>query len=109
MKQDLATSILTAVIGVIVAFFVCKTLLPPIASVSFKTLNSTLTYNLEDPNPEIFNFRAVNPTVEVYVGQCDVYDINGACMDETETTTEEENQQTPQDNSNGGQGNGPTN
>lgn len=99
MKQDLATSIFTAIVGIIIAYFVCNMLLPPIQSVTYKTLNSNLTYDLAEPNPEVFNFRAVNPTVEVYVGQCDSYDINGNCMQATETLVDPN--QTP-NNTNGG-------
>lgn len=105
MKQDLATSILTAIVGIIIAYFVCNMILPEISSFSYKTLSTTLTYNLDDPNPEIFNFRAVNPTVEVYVGNCDSYDINGNCMEVTETLEDPNQQQ----NNNGGNNNGSTN
>lgn len=96
MKQDLATSIFTAIVGIIIAYFICNMLLPPIQNVTYKTLSTSLTYDLAEPNPEVFNFRAVNPTVEVYVGQCDSYDINGNCMQVTETLVDPN--QTPNDN-----------
>ncbi len=80
MKFDLATSIITAVIGVVVAFFVMNLFLPAIEDFSFKVLGTTPITTLTDPNPEIFNYRAINPTVEVYVGQCEEYDANGECV-----------------------------
>lgn len=86
MKTDLATTILTSIIGIVAAFFICKLLLPALDDVTIKTINAESAYTLVDPNPEIFNYRAINPTVEVYVGQCAEYDENGKCI---ETTTEE--------------------
>lgn len=86
MKQDLATSIFTAIVGAIIAYFVCNMILPEIQSFSYKTLGSELTYDIKNPNPEIFNYRAVNPTVEVYVGQCESYDQNGNCIVSKEET-----------------------
>ena len=71
MKTDLATSILAAVVSVIIAYFACNVLLPKIDDFTVKVLSSTADYNLTEPNPEVFNFRSINPTVEVYVGQCE--------------------------------------
>lgn len=79
MKTDLATSIIAAIIGFAIAFFVTNIFIPEISPVSFKILSSSPNYSLTDPNPEIFNFRAINPTVEVYVGQCAEYDTDGSC------------------------------
>ena len=89
MKKDLITSIAAAILGVLVAFFVCNLFLPSLEDVSFKTLGSNPSYSLSDPNPEIFNFRAVNPTVEVYVGQCKEYNANGECIENVESLDEE--------------------
>lgn len=88
MKTDLATSILAAVLGVAVSFLICNTLLPEIEAVSFKKLNNTdSNYSLTEPDVNVFNYRALNPTVEVYVGDCDEYDSYGNCI--TEQTAEE--------------------
>lgn len=77
MKTDLTTSIIAAIIGTVIAYFVCGIFLPSIESVEFNILDpdADLTYSLTEPNAEIFNYRSVNPTVEVYVGQCE----NGSC------------------------------
>ena len=80
MKNDLATSIIAAIIGILVAYFACSAILPEIEGVNYKTLSSSITYNLSEPDPEVFNFRAVNPTVEVYVGQCEEYNANNECV-----------------------------
>ena len=69
VKTDLFTSIVAAIIGILVAYFVTKLFIGPIESASYKTINSRTNANLVEPNPEIFNYRALNPTVEVYVGE----------------------------------------
>lgn len=69
MKFDLTSSIIIGIIGVVIAFFVTNIFLPEIESFSFKTLSSNPSTTLVDPNPDVFNYRAINPTVEVYVGQ----------------------------------------
>ena len=105
MKTDLATSIVAAIIGVVVSYFVCGIFLPEISSVSFDILEveGDTDYSLTDPDPEVFNYRAVDPTVEVYVGQCE-QDTNGNCLENTvtpETPSPEvtpEPEETPEEN-----------
>ena len=94
MKTDLATSIGASVLGVIFAFLICNMLLPAVEPVSFKKLtDSSNSYELVEPNPEVFNYRALNPTVEVYVGDCEEFDIYGNCLDgqNEPTETDEDN------------------
>ena len=67
-KQDISTSILAGAIGFVVAYFVLNFILPTIENVSFSVLETDSSYSLEEPNNEVFNYRAINPTVEVYVG-----------------------------------------
>lgn len=86
MKQsDIFTLILVAGIGTLGAFFVCQMLLgdPSEAEVKFKTISTVVTSDLIDPDPEVFNSMAINPTVEVYVGDCEDIDQNGI-LDEAE-------------------------
>lgn len=90
MKTDLFTSIVAAIIGVIVAFFVTNLFMGPIEEVTYKAIDSSVNTNLAEPNPEVFNYRALNPTVEVYVGECDEYDNFGECI---ETTAESNGQE----------------
>ena len=82
VKTDLVTSIVAAVIGVIMAYFICNLLIPPIADVSFKSVDSTVSTDLVDPDPEVFNYKALNPTVEVYVGDCAEYNDKKECVEE---------------------------
>ena len=90
MKNDLATAIVAAIIGFLIAFFVTNFLTGDIENFTYKTVDSTVTTSLEDPNPEVFNYRALNPTVEVYIGSCVEYGANGECL---EVLTEEENEE----------------
>lgn len=104
MKFDLATSIIVGIIGVVVAFFVMNLFLPEIESFSFKVLSSTPTTTLTDPNPEVFNYRAINPTVEVYVGQCEEYDSDGNCLKKvTSSPNDTNNNSTNPESSNANQ------
>lgn len=101
MKQsDIFTLILIAGIGTIAAFFVCRTILgdPNQASTKFKTINRTISSSLVNPDPEIFNSTAINPTIEVYVGDCEDIDQNGI-LDEAELEACERVMNEPTDNS----------
>ena len=81
MKVDLTTAIITGILGVIVAYLVTSNLLLKNPTpVTIKTLGTSIGTDLNDPNPEIFNYRALNPTVEVII-DCSNYDINGTCLD----------------------------
>lgn len=80
MKQsDIFTLILIAGIGTLSAFFVCQMLLgdPNDASVKIKTINREVSSALIQPDPEVFNGEAINPTVEVFVGGCEDINQNG--------------------------------
>ena len=93
MKTDLATSIVVAVVGVIAAYFVCNLFIGPLESFSFSTLDPTsnVSAEVEQPNPEIFNYRALNSTVEVYVGDCQEF-VDGECVDGTNDQNKGEGQ-----------------
>lgn len=93
MKTDLATSIFAAVVGVVVAFVVCNLFLPPLEDVAFTTLSSAKGdySSLVSPSEDVFNFRALNPTVEVYVGQCSEYDEEGRCKGDLSGVEEDTN------------------
>ena len=68
MKTDLTTAIISAVVGVIIAYAITGNLLiKPPSPVSIRQLDNSVTSTLNDPDPEIFNYRALNPTVEVYI------------------------------------------
>ena len=71
MKQsDIFTLILIAGIGTLAAFFLCNAIMgdPNLATAEFKASTNEISSELVAPDPEIFNGSAINPTVEVYVG-----------------------------------------
>ena len=81
MKNDLATSIGLTIVGAVIAYFVCNLFIPPIEDFTFKSLTTKTDASLVNPNPEVFNYRAINPTVEVYVGDCTNVGPGGECLD----------------------------
>lgn len=98
MKFDLFSAIGVAIVGVCVGFFVTNMLVPEIKDFTFKTIDDAANaesangYNYADvksPDPEVFNYEALNPTVEVYVGECEEYDQNGECIEQK--TEDEQN------------------
>ena len=117
MKNDLITSVGAAIFGTLIAFFVCNMFLPKIEDFSFKVLDSKINYTLVDPDPEVFNYRSVNPTVEVIVGSCTDGDCNtSVIIEETETdeelfeeeTIEDQTESSENTESNQGTANGTT-
>lgn len=81
MKQsDIITIILISTVGMVVAFFASNALLgdPNMQSVKFKVVDPVISSELMEPDPELFNEEAINPTVEVTVGTCE--DTNGNGM-----------------------------
>lgn len=80
MKTDLVTSIGAAIAGVLISYFVVNIFFGEIEDFTIKSVDPNLTVELAQPDEDIFNFRALNPTVEVYVGECDEYGENGECI-----------------------------
>ena len=83
-QSDIFTVLLVGTIGVIASFFLVNMLLgdPNEKSVTFKTIE-VVDAGLAAPDPEVFNSEAINPTVEVFVGDCVDRDQNGV-LDEAE-------------------------
>ena len=101
MKTDLATAVIAAIAGVVAGFFVTNIVLPSLQDVSFKTIGSSVNATLIEPDIETFNFRAINPTVEVFVGECTKYDDSGKCIDDNYKAPEESEEMTPDEEENG--------
>lgn len=71
MKNDLVTSIGVAVVGVLISYFICNLIAGNflvLQEQEIKTVDSSISTEINDPNPEVFNYKAIDPTVEVYVG-----------------------------------------
>lgn len=79
MKQsDIITIGIVAAIGTLVAAMSLNAILgdPDLKSEKIKTIKA-VNSELKQPDPEIFNEDAINPTIEVYVGNCEDVDRNG--------------------------------
>ncbi len=68
-KSDLAMIVLIASLSVMAAYFLAQTIIgdPSEESVQVKTAE-LITAEVAEPDPDVFNKDAINPTVEVMVG-----------------------------------------
>ncbi|MFV0485053.1 MAG: hypothetical protein ACK5MU_02365 [Candidatus Saccharimonadales bacterium] len=107
-KTDIAAVILISVITTIIAYLIGNSMLgdPNDESVRI-TYMDTIAATVSEPDPEVFNTDAVNPTVEVYVGNCaenQEWDAqNQICVDIETITDEADNSETDADNSETGE------
>lgn len=106
MKKDLTTAVIASIAGFIIAYFVTNLIYPVSDSFSIKTIGASVDASIATPSEDIFNFRSINPTVEVYVGQCKEYNANGDCVDGTSGNEEED---TPNEDENNGNNNSNSN
>ena len=94
MKTDIATAVLAAIVGVVVSYIVVGGFLmgdpEPVVIKKLETIDA----KVDEPNPEIFNYRAINPTVETYI-DCKNYDLSGNCL--KENSENQENQEGQED------------
>lgn len=83
MKQnDILTVAVIAISGFLVSLLLCNTVLgdPEENTKTFESIEP-VSSEVAEPSAEVFNLKAVNPTVEVYVGQCEDWDRNGTIDD----------------------------
>ena len=69
-KQDIASVILIAVISMLIAFVCANAVIgdPKDEVVKVPTIEK-ISGGIAEPNPEIFNARAINPTVPIVIGE----------------------------------------
>lgn len=77
-NDDIVAVVFVSIVGAVAAFFAVNSFLGDLneKSVTFNT-PMEVTTDLAEPDPEIFNLEAINPTVEVYVGNCKDDDHDG--------------------------------
>ena len=88
MKFNLISCIGVAIFGVVIGFLLINAIMPALQDFPIKTIQASADggYNYatyDAPNAEVFNYDALNPTVEVYIGECESYDANGNCREIT--------------------------
>ena len=81
--SDYISVIMIAIVGTILAYFLMNALLgdPVDLTKSFEYIE-TVNSELVEPDANIFNSFALNPTVEVYVGSCVDSDQDGKLDDD---------------------------
>jgi len=68
-KSDIAMIILIASISMLVAYFVAKAVIGDTQNQSVKVKTAEkISTEVTQPDPSVFNSNAINPTVEVIIG-----------------------------------------
>ena len=69
-RTDIAMIIVIASVSVLVSYLVANTLLGSTKNeaVTVKTIDA-ITDEVDEPDERVFNKDAINPTVEVYIGE----------------------------------------
>lgn len=81
MKKDLIIALFVAVLGISISYFVTNIFVQAPTEVKYKTVDAaSLSASISTPDNKVFNYLAINPTVEVYIGNCERMDINGNCI-----------------------------
>ena len=77
-RSDIFTIILVSGIGIIISVFVVNLMLGNVDEKSMTIKNvDVISSDVPMPEPDVFNADAINPTVEVFVGDCLDSDGNG--------------------------------
>ena len=97
MKTDLATAIVAAVVGALLAYFVTNLFIGEIEDFSFTSIDPSISADIVAPDIEVFNFKALNPTVEVYV-DCTQFNEAKECIDNNSTLEEGTDNEVNQEN-----------
>lgn len=81
MKSEIMLASIVAIIGVISAYLVCNLFVGDSDLVKVKKINGDISTEISVPDSEIFNYRALNPTVDIFIGTCTELDETGDCAD----------------------------
>jgi hypothetical protein len=69
-RSDIAMIVFIASISMLLSYFIAKTLIGDVQNeaVTVKTVDA-ISKDVNSPDTRVFNDDAVNPTVEVYIGE----------------------------------------
>lgn len=68
-KSDIAMIILIASISMLMAYFIGKAVIGDVQNETVKVKTAEpITTDISKPDPSVFNSNAINPTVEVIIG-----------------------------------------
>ena len=93
-KSDIITTTFVAILGLVISFFVVRAAIgdPEQTTITFKNIN-VVQKDVATPSSDTFNSQALDPTVEVFVG-----DPNKKDTTTTDTNNEENKSDTKSDN-----------
>ncbi|MBP5656145.1 hypothetical protein J6X15_01005 [Candidatus Saccharibacteria bacterium] len=104
-NTDIALVIMIALVATVISYFVGNALLgDPNEKVTSVEYMDVISSDVNDPDIESFNVDALNPTVEVYVGNCgpmEVWDANAkVCRSKMASDEEEETEESNKESDN---------
>ena len=104
-NTDIALVIMIALVATVISYFVGNALLgDPNEKVTSGEYMDVISSDVNDPDIESFNVDALNPTVEVYVGNCgpmEVWDANAkVCRSKMASDEEEETEESNKESDN---------
>ena len=104
-NTDIALVIMIALVATVISYFVGNALLgDPNEKVTSVEYMDVISSDVGDPDVESFNSDALNPTVEVYVGNCgpmEVWDANAkVCRSKMASDEEEETEESNKESDN---------
>jgi hypothetical protein len=68
-KSDIAMIVLIASVSIMIAYFVAKAIIGDVGNQSVKVKTTDkITTKIQEPDTSVFNSSAINPTVEVIIG-----------------------------------------
>ena len=102
-NTDIALVVMIALVATVISYFVGNALLgDPNEKVTTVEYMDVISSEVGDPDVESFNVDALNPTVEVYVGNCgpmEVWDANAKVCRSKMANDEEESGENSLDSS----------
>ena len=99
-KSDIITTSFVAVIGLVVSFFIVRAIVgnPDDQQIKVTTIE-VVQGDVADPSTDTFNAQALNPTVEVYVGDTSKQNTDQDSSTQTEDTSNNSQSDNSQNNS----------
>lgn len=77
-RSDITLIIVCSIIGLFISYYAVNTIAGPASELTAKIKRpNTIKSSLAEIDPEVFNYGAVNPTIEVYIGSCVDSNQNG--------------------------------
>jgi len=100
-KSDIAMIILIASISMLVSYFVAKAIVGDTKDEAVKVKTAEpISTNIDEPDSSIFNSNAINPTVEVIIGNGSTQTQNGSNSSSSSSNSQSSQSSSQSSNSN---------